>query len=410
MTQIIKKIFTKGVKMLIKKFRTAFIAAIIFVSVIFVGCGDNKTENTESEMKEDESHEVSEVVLSSEARSKIDLAFDEVKEGTISGKLIAVAKLITNQDYEAQVGSLVQGRVHEVFVKEGDFVIEGQVLMHIAGLEVGEIIAAYIKAKSNLEYYKAAYERQTTLIEQNVGSQKSLQEAKAEYEKAIAEYNAEDKKIDAVGLTKEEAEKEEETSSEKSGYLPIKSPISGIVVERNVVIGQLIEANTIAFKIMNISNLWAEGQIYEKDIAKVSGKPKVEFTTSAYPNEKFKGEVILIGQTIDEHSRTIKVRALLQNTNGKLKPNMFGELFIPISSNTKGIIIPNDAMVKEGNESYVFLVENDSTFTRRNVETGIEFGGMTEIKRGLEKGEKIVTKGVFFLKSELLKETFGEEE
>jgi len=185
--------------------------------------------------------------------------------------------------------------------------------------------------------------------------------------------------------------------------------IGGIIVERNVVIGQLVEANTTAFKIMNISNLWAEGQIYEKDLTKVTGKPKVEFTTPAYPNEKFKGDVILIGQTIDEHSRTIKVRASLQNTNGKLKPNMFGELFIPINSDTKGIIVPTDAIVKEGNESYVFVVENDSTFSRRNVETGIEFAGMREVVSGLKKGEKIVTKGVFFLKSELMKETFGEE-
>ncbi|MEG8990428.1 efflux RND transporter periplasmic adaptor subunit [Ignavibacteria bacterium 4148-Me] len=395
--------------MLIKKLRTEFIAAIIFVAVIFVGCGDNKTENTESEMKEKESHEVSEVVLSSEARSKIDLAFDEVKEGTISGMLKAPAKVITNQDYEAQVSSLVQGRVLEVYVKEGDYVKEGQILMHVEGLEIGEIIADYLQAKAMLDFTKAAYERQQTLLEQNVGSQKSFLESKAEYEKALAEYNAEDKRIHSIGLEHSDIETSKD-SEHIAGVLPIKAPIGGIIVERNVVIGQLVEANTTAFKIMNISNLWAEGQIYEKDLTKVTGKPKVEFTTPAYPNEKFKGEVILIGQTIDEHSRTIKVRASLQNTNGKLKPNMFGELFIPISSNTKGIIVPTDAIVKEGNESYVFVVENDSTFSRRNVETGIEFAGMREVVSGIKKGEKIVTKGVFFLKSELLKETFGEEE
>lgn len=392
------------------KFKSVILITIILIAVILFGCGDNKTEETTNENAKEESHEVSEVVLSSEARIKIDLAFDVVKEGTISGTLKAPAKIITNQDYEAQVGSLVQGRVHEVFVKEGDYVKEGQVLMHVVGLEVGEIIASFLKAKSNLDYYKAAYERQKTLLEQNVGSQRTFQEAKAEYEKAIAEYDAEDKRIDAIGLTKEEAEKKEDEGTEKTGYLSIKSPINGIITERNVVIGQLVEASTTAFKIMNISNLWAEGQIYEKDLTKVSGKPKIEFTTAAYPNEKFKGEVILIGQTIDEHSRTIKVRASLQNEGNKLKPNMFGELFIPINSNTKGIIVPTDAMVKEGNESYVFIVENDSTFTRRNVETGIEFAGMREVVSGLRSGEKIVTKGVFFLKSELLKETIGEEE
>jgi cobalt-zinc-cadmium efflux system membrane fusion protein len=390
------------------KLKLGIFITIISISVILFGCGENKN-GKEVNKKEEESHEVGEVVLSSEARNKINLAYDEVKEGTISGTLKAPAKLITNQDYEAQVGSLVQGRVHEVFVREGDFVKEGQVLMHVEGLEIGEIKAAYLQAKASLDFTKAAYERQRTLLEQKVGSQKAFLEAKAEYEKALAEYNAEDKRIHSIGL--EHSDIETNADFEHiAGVLPINAPINGIVTERNVVIGQLVEANTIAFRIMNISNLWAEGQIYEKDLAKVTGRPKVEFTTAAYPNENFKGKVILIGQTIDEHSRTIKVRASLQNINNKLKPNMFGELSIPINSSTKGIIIPTDALVKEGNESYVFIVENDSTFTRRNVETGIEFAGMREVVSGLKKGEKIVTKGVFFLKSELMKETFGEEE
>jgi cobalt-zinc-cadmium efflux system membrane fusion protein len=390
------------------KVKLAKLLNIIFIAIILFGCGENKTDEI-NENTEQESYEVNKVVLSSEARNNIELAFDEVKESIINGTLTASAKLITNQDYEAQVSSLVQGRVHEVYVKEGDYIKEGQTLMHVEGLEIGEIKAVYLQAKAMLDFTKAAYERQQTLLEQKVGSQKTFLEAKAEYEKALAEYNAEDKKIHSIGLEHKDIETNAD-SEHISGVLPIKAPISGIVVERNVVIGQLVEANTTAFKIMNISNLWAEGQIYEKDITKISGRPKVEFTTSAYPNEKFKGVVILIGQTIDEHSRTIKVRASLQNTSNKLKPNMFGELLIPISNNTKGIVIPTDAMVKEGNESYVFIVENDSTFSRRNVEVGIEFAGMREILSGLNKGEKIVTKGVFFLKSELLKETFGEEE
>lgn len=391
-------------KLMIILLTLSFVAALTFIR-----CGDNKTEETTDENAKEESHEVSEIVLSAEARNKINLAYDEVKEGTISGTLKAPAKLITNQDYEAQVSSLVQGRVHEVYVKEGDYVKEGQVLMHVEGLEIGEIKAVFLQAKANLNFTKAAYERQQTLLKQNVGSQKSFLEAKAEYEKALAEYNAEDERIHSIGLEHHDIETSSD-SEHTAGVLSIKAPISGIVTERNVVIGQLVEANTTAFKIMNIANLWAEGQIYEKDLAKVSGKPKIEFTTAAYPNEKFKGEVILVGQTIDEHSRTIKVRASLQNTGNKLKPNMFGELFIPINSNTKGIVIPTDAMVKEGNESYVFIVENDSTFIRRNVETGIELAGMREVVSGLKKGERIVTKGVFFLKSELMKETFGEEE
>lgn len=395
------------------RFNIKFLLLLIIPASLFFGCGEK--ENQEAK-EESQGHGKEEIVLSNKAMKEMGIEIKTIKNETLTGLIKAAAKLIPNQDYEAQVGSLVQGRVHKVFVKEGDNVKAGQVLMQLEGLEIGELKAVYLKAKSNLDYYKAVYERQKTLIEQNIGSQKVLQEAKADYEKAIAEFNAEDKRIHAVGLSHEDV-LENGTLEHIAGILPIKSPINGIVTERNVVIGQLVEANTTAFRIMNISNLWAEGQIYEKDISKLSGKPKIEFTTSAYPNERFKGEIILVGQTIDEHSRTIKVRATFNNPGNRLKPQMFGEMFIPIGGNIKGIVVPGDAIIKENGNSYLFTVENDSTlptgrqvFKKQLVEIGSELDGKVEIKAGLKEGDKIAYKGVFFLKSELLKETLAEEE
>ncbi|MEW6701539.1 MAG: efflux RND transporter periplasmic adaptor subunit, partial [Bacteroidota bacterium] len=273
----------------------------------------------------------------------------------------------------------------------------------------------YLKSKANLEYFKNAYERQKSLIEQNIGSQKFFQEAKAEYEKAQAESIAEDKKIHSIGLSHEDLIVNS-SPEHTAGYLPIKSPINGIVAERNVVIGQLVDATTNAFKIINITSLWADGQIYEKDLKKLSGpegmfhKPKIEFTTTAYPNEKFSGTTILIGQTVDERTRTIKFRASLKNKNNKLKPQMFGEMFIPVTGSAKGIVVPNDAIIKEGGKSFVFAALDDTTFSKKIVELGNNLGDMTEIVSGLSEGEKIVVKGAFFLKSELMKEMMKESD
>lgn len=392
------------------------IKIILFITplviFLFTGCG-GKDENKTNEIKETETEKI---VLASEAVKKVGIEIRSVKKETLAGIIKAPAKLIPNQDYEAQVGSLVQGRVHKVFVNEGDLVKEGEVLMSVEGLGIGEIKASYLKAKANLEYFKNAYERQKSLIEQNIGSQKSFQEAKAEYEKAQAESAAEDKKIHSIGLNHEDLIVNS-SPEHIAGYLPIKSPISGIVAERNVVIGQLVEATTNAFKIINISSLWAEGQIYEKDFAnaslreqKLSGKPKIDFTTTAYPNEKFSGTTILIGQTVDERTRTIKFRASLQNKNNKLKPQMFGEMFIPVTGNVKGVVVPNDAIIKEGGKSFVFAALDDTTFSKKIVGLGNNLGDMTEIISGLSEGEKIVVKGAFFLKSELMKEMMKESD
>ena len=395
------------------RFNIKFLPMLLITAFLFFGCGEKKNEEAK---EESQTHGKEEIILSDKAIKEMGIEIQTIKNENLTGIIKAAAKLIPNQDYEAQVGSLVQGRVWKVLVKEGDYVKEGQVLMQLEGLEIGELKAVYLKAKSNLDYYKAVYERQKTLIEQNIGSQKSLQEAEANYEKATAEFNAEDKRIHAVGLSHEEV-LENVALEHLAGILPIKSPINGIVTERNVVIGQLVEPNTNAFKVMNTSTLWADGQIYEKDISKLSGKPKIEFTTSAYPNERFNGEIILVGQTIDEHSRTIKVRATLNNPGYRLKPQMFGEMFIPIGGNIKGIVVTGDAIIKENGKSYVFKAENDSTlptgrqaFKKQFVEIGNELGGKVEIKNGLKVGDKIAFKGVFFLKSELLKETLAEEE
>jgi multidrug efflux pump subunit AcrA (membrane-fusion protein) len=109
------------------------------------------------------------------------------------------------------------------------------------------------------------------------------------------------------------------------------------------------------------------------------------------------------------------VRATLTNTNNKLKPQMFGEMFIPIGGSIKGIVVPGDAIIKENGKSYLFTVANDSTlptgrqvFKKQLVEIGGELDGKVEIKIGLKAGDKIASKGVFFLKSELLKETLAE--
>ena len=372
----------------------------------FWGCSDKE------EPKKEESHnEHSEVVkLSAESIKQIKLETETVSLQPFTGYLTIPAKVITNQDNEAQIGSLVQGRVHRVFVKVGDFVKAGQVLMTVEGLDIGQIKAGFLIAKAALDYTKANYERQKKLFNEKIGSQKALLETQAEYEKALAEYKAEDKRIHSVGLSDEDVMDDKTGEEHTSGTLPIKSSISGIVVERNVVIGQLVDATTNAFKVINTNTVWVDGQIYEKDIAKINRKTNALFTSETYRNEKFNGRIIYIGQTVDEQTRTITVRSEFSNANNKLRPQMYGELKIPVGVNAKAIMIPAEAVVKEAEQEYAFVQTSDSTFEQRKVITGSSVDNRIEIKEGLREGEKVVSKGVFYLKSELKKEELEGDE
>jgi cobalt-zinc-cadmium efflux system membrane fusion protein len=292
---------------------------------------------------------------------------------------------------------------------------EHQELMRIEGLEVGEIKSDFIKARAQLTYAEAAFERQKTLLAEKVGSQKAYLEAQAEYNKALAGFDAEDKRIHSIGLTDSDVLTFVEggssgKDSHTGGVLPIKSPITGTVVERNVVIGQLVDASTTAFRIINTSTLWADGRAYEKDIPALTQRPEVTLTVTAFPGEEFTGEVIYVAPVVDPQSRTITVRAAIPNRGGRLKPQMFGDLRVSTGGNISGIMIPADAVQRDGTDSYVFIATSDTTFERRDIQIGVTQQNMLSVKQGVRPGERIVTNGSFQLKSELLKETLEEGE
>lgn len=391
--------------------KTAAAALVTLLTVLgfaLTGCtGEQKAK--ESAEPEAKAERLRTVTLTSESAREIGLTLSDAEVQLLKGNMTVPSKLLPNQDFEAQVGSLVQGRVQKVFANVGDAVKEGQELMHIEGLEVGEIKSNFIKAKAQLKYTEAGYQRQKTLLEQKVGSQKSFLEAQSDYDKALAGFNAEDKRIHSIGLVDADLltfveHGSTEKDAHSGGVLPVKAPIAGIVVERNVVIGQLVDASTTAFRIVNTSTLWADGQVYEKDVPKFSGKPEVSLTVTAFPGEEFRGKIIYVSPVVDEQTRTITIRASIPNHNGRLKPQMFGELHVPIGGTTKGLIIPTESVLKDNEENYVFVALSDTTFERREVTLGLTFDSMIEVKTGIKPGERVVTKGSFQMKSELLKE------
>ena len=377
--------------------------------ILLTGCGKKKASDGEAPEKNVNTEIVK---LTGRQIKEIGLTSETAAYKPFTGYLKIPATVLANQDNEALVGSLVQGRVKKVFVKVGDYVKTGQVLMYVEGLEIGEIKAAYLTAKSNLELKKAGFERQKVLFSQKAVAQKTLLEAKSEYEKAQAEFNAADKKIHSIGLSDSDVMDAAGLRAEEhtAGTLRIKAPISGIITERNVVIGQLIENSTNAFRIINTGSVWIDGQVTEKDINKITAKSEVTFISSSAPDVEAKGKLSYVGQVIDEKSRTMTIRAEFTNNNNRLKPQMFGELLVPVAQNYKAILIPAEAIVKIDNQDYVFIQKDAGTFQRRSIKTGSVQKGLVEIKEGLSEGEQVVTKGSFYLKSEMMKSQFGGEE
>lgn len=378
----------------------SFIIALLF---ILAGCSADEKKVTKEEHHDEHSGDI-EIKLTKAAQKDIGLKVETLQLTTARGFLSIPAKIVTNQNTEALIGSLVQGRIKKVYVNVGDNVKQGQILFSIESLEVGALKAGLIKAKANLDFAKSTLEREKKLFEKGFNSQQMLDQANAEYDRALADFHAEDKKIHAAGLVDEDVFDVKGNALHASGLLNIKSPISGTVVERNLVTGQLVESTSNGLRIMNTSNVWVDGQVYEKDIQRIVKTGKLTFVTLAYAEEEFSGNIINIGQTVDEKTRTITIRGEIQNRGGKLKPEMFGDMTIRIGEEVEALMVDAEALVKVGTEAYVFVQVNDTLFEKRNVKTGFHLDDKIEITEGLKAGEKVVTKGTFYLKSEIKKE------
>lgn len=384
--------------------------SLLFLFLFLAGCGVNDKEKHNDEHGEEKPGEAhsSEIVLSLEAQHAAGIEKGLVETSTFSGLISIPAKVIANQNQEALVGSLMKGRVKKIFVNLGSNVSAGTPLFILESLEIGNIKSDFLKAKTALSIAKTNLERYKTLINQNAGSLKSLQESQSEFEKAKAEFEMAHSKIHSLGLSDNEVENI--SDSHISGTLVIKAPISGIVTERNIITGQLVDESLNAFRILNTSSFWIEGDLPENDLNKISASASISFVNSALPGTEFKGKLFFISPGVDPHTRTIKVRANVNNLNNGLKPESFGTMNIVANSDYRSIVIPDEALIKEGDKAFVFIFENDTTFVKTEVQTGKAFNGNIEIREGLKEGFPFVKKGVLTLKAEALKESFGDDD
>jgi membrane fusion protein, heavy metal efflux system len=135
----------------------------------------------------------------------------------------------------------------------------------------------------------------------------------------------------------------------------------------------------------------------------------VVFKSPVSYDESFKGKVIYIGQIIDEKTRTITIRAEFDNRDGKLKPQMFGELIVPVAK-AKALVVPAEALAKIENAEYLFVKKDNETFEKVPVVPGQIQNELVEIKSGIESGDIVVVKGSSYLKAEMIKGSYGEEE
>ncbi len=168
------------------------------------------------------------------------------------------------------------------------------------------------------------------------------------------------------------------------------------MVERNATIGATVGTDANLFKIIDISRVWIDANVFEKDLERVKLGQEVKVTVPAFPGSSFSGKVILVNSVLDPETRTVKVRTEVPNPDGRLKPDMFANVEIITDVHRTAISIPQSALLNDGGKTVVFVADGGS-YKRRVVTAGIQGNDRVEIIDGLIAGDKVVVKGNYLL-------------
>ena len=192
--------------------------------------------------------------------------------------------------------------------------------------------------------------------------------------------------------------------------LEVKSPIDGVITDRRSTAGELVSKETQIYTISDPTDLWVIGEIKERDIAAVKIGQQTNFAVLAYPGESFHGQIVRIGNRVEDDSRTLEVRIEVNNADGRLKPGMFADVEIVTTVQENVLVIADTALQTNGEEQIAFVMLDEGKFEKRTVKTGMEQHGRVQVLEGIKAGEKVVTTGSFILKSELLKAALADED
>jgi len=292
----------------------------------------------------------------------------EAKLQPVTESLSLVGSIAANEFVE--IKSETEGIVQEILFTEGQKVEKGQLLLK---LDDTKFAAAVAEAESNFRLSEANFDRAKQLAKDKLISQ-------SEYDQAAATF--------ALNQATVELRKRQLKDTR------ILAPFAGVTGARMVSPGQVINKETILTLLVDLDPVKVEVNLPERYLQQVKVGQSLEFTVAAFPSEKFRGEVYFISPQINENLRTALVKAKIPNPDHKLRGGMFASLDLSLQVRDSAIVIPEPAIISNGDNFFVFVVDGESKAQMRPVQIGIRLAGKAEVTKGLTAKEKVIVEGV----------------
>ncbi len=311
-------------------------------------------------------------------------------ESRTAGERVSVlAELRVNQDAYAEVAAPGTARVTKVLVKAGDEVKQGQPLVELASGDMARARAEIAAADARLAAARATLERKQKLLAERIIPEREVLEAQAVVTEAQAARTV------AAGAIQAFA------GAAGGSGLVLRAPVAGTVIDRDVVLGQLVDPSKTLFRIGDLSKLWLVAHVFERDAVRVQLGGTGTASFAALPGQTVEGMITWTGRVVETASRTVPVRLEIPNPNGVLRPGMSATVSLPVGEASGQVVaVPIAAVQRVDDRWSVFVPKGPGVFESKAVGRGRDLGGEVEILTGLVPGTEVVVDGAFLLKAE----------
>jgi cobalt-zinc-cadmium efflux system membrane fusion protein len=326
---------------------------------------------------------------------------------------IEAAGVVTlNERRTVRPGAIAEGVVSHVDVQPGDRVKAGALLATIHSHAVHDAWAGYFKALSErrryeneVRYARTAEERAARLLADKALSPQEVDRARSD--RIAAEQGLLAAQAEEVRGTQELAHygivARPEGNPQVEDDVPVRAPIAGAVIERQVSQGTAVTPGTPLFVLTDLSSVWVTAEIDEAQVASLAVGLPIEVHVNAYPGDVFRGTITGVGDVINPATRRITIRCEVPNPDGRLKPQMFARVMLTSEKPRRMLVIPERAVQEMEGQTVVFARDAQGRFQRRPVIVGATLRGLTEIVSGADDDDVIATAGAFLIKSEMMK-------
>jgi cobalt-zinc-cadmium efflux system membrane fusion protein len=330
------------------------------------------------------------LTLSAEQIAAAGIQLAEAQAQNINLGLAFPGEVRFDEDRTAHVVPRVPGVVESVSVNLGQSVKKGQLLAVIASQQISDQRSEQAAAQRRLVLARTTYERERQLWQDKISAEQDFLQARQALEEAEIALNNARQKISVLSGS---------AVATGGNRYELRAPFDGVVVEKHLTPGEVVDETTNAFTLSDLSRVWVTFGVSPKDLTKVQvGKPVT--VSAAELNAEVAGTVAYVGSLLGEQTRTATVRVTLENPQGAWRPGLFVTALVATDSRQAKVAVPEAAIQTVEDKPTVF-VRTDDGFKAQAVELGSRAAGQVEVTQGLEPGVQVASAGSFVLKSEL---------